>query len=507
MRTTRLLMALCFLAAALPAEAGDNGTSGTNACQAKPTAQCLAGMAFAIGETLPDQEAARYRLAQERAKQDLKGGLEGLLTQGDRPLSVADHVSHFAALGDFAKARALIAESDTPDRAQGYAVLAAALAQRHHLQNSRKHLHLGEVLARKLKGRDADLYAHYAAQALMELGSDDLAQEAAGHIADDGLRFQTLLSLAQRQWELKRKDSARASLTAAEDSPGADALAVARQWRLFGDEDAYRRALDNAERHATASRGDSADRDLSSIAVDLQDGGDVSRIHDQITRLPDPDWRAQALVTLANALPPAQSGDAEAFLSEAANLAGRLINPADKDAVEALLVHGYALQGDHSQASRHLSQIKEPRRRAGALIDLGGLQAPKDKKNAADLFSQAQDEILRQNDAQYQDIALRDLIWAERRAGLDDLARPIPDLIGDPQHRLLALAELGDWNDFDKAAKTTRPSDRDLQAVAAGHAIDGRFADLLETVNRIGSPALKAESLASAAALAAQLAP
>lgn len=508
MRTPRLLLTIGLLAAPFAVNPALGADDGFNACHAKPTAQCLADMAFAVGQTLPEQEAARYRLAAEQSKQNLKDGLDQLLAQGGRPLSVADHVSHYADLGDFAKARALLAaQNGRADRAQGHAALAASEAVHRHLRDARDDLRKAAALARKLKGQDADLYAHYAAQAQLELGSDGPALETAGHISDASVRFQTLLALSQRQWELKRKDAARASLTAAESSPGADALAVARQWRLFGDEEGFRRALETAEKHLSNDQDDAAARDLSSIALDLKEGGDVIRIHDRISRLPDPAWRAQSLVTLADAMPPAQSADAAIFLSEAADISTRLSNPAEKEALESQLVHGFALLGDRAQATRHLSQLKDPKRRADAFIDLGGLLAPKDKSGAAALFDQAKDEIQRQPEQEDQDLALRDLIWAERRAGLDDLARQLPEQIVDPLHKLLAHAELGDWPTFDKQAKTAKPSDHDLQAIAAGHAIDGRFGDVLETVKRIGSPALKAETLASAATLAAQLAP
>jgi|GEM_PF-2337044 len=504
MRSTCLLLTLGLLVSA-PAWSTEDGW---NDCRANPNARCLANLAFTIGKTLPEQDAARYKLAEEQSKQNLRDGLGQLLAEGQRPLTAADHISHLAELGDMAKARALLGQQTSrADRAQGYAVLATAEAARRHLRDARDDLKRGSQLARKLKGQEADLFASRAAQAQMELGSDSLALETAGQIADTHLRFQAFLALSQRMWELKRKDSARAALTAAENTEGADSLAVARQWRLYGDEDGFRRALENAEKRIAGHKESRDEHDLSGIAVDLSQGGDLNKLHDRISRLPEPLWRAQSLVSLANALPPAQSADAGVFLSEAADIATRIAGPSEREVLESQLVHGFSLLGDRTQATRHLSQLKDPKRRADAFIDLASLRAPKSSADAASLFDQAKDEIEHFSNRLDQDIALRDLIWAERRAGQDDLARKIPNQIADPLHHLLAQAEMGEWTAFDKEVKAVHPSDHDLQAIASGHAIEGRFADVLETVKRIGDPALRAETLASSASLAAQLAP
>lgn len=504
MRRVLVLVTLGLLSSP-PALAGDGGW---NDCSTKPTPRCLADLAFTIGKTLPEQDAARYKIAEQQSKKNLHASLGDLLNDSIHPLSPVEQIGHLAELGDIPHARALLAQQDSrATKAQGLAVIAAAQASRGHLKDSRADLRRSAQLARKLKGQDSDLYARYAALAQVELGSDALAASTVGTIAEDRPRFLALLSLSQRQWSLKRKDAARTSLSAAEVSPAADQLAVARQWRLYGDEDGFRRALEAAERQTALHKDTAQDHDLSSIAIDLSELGDLTKVHDRISRLPEPLWRAQSLISLANALPAAQSGNAGALLSEASDIAGRLAVPAQREDIESQLVHAFALQGDRQSATRHLAQLKDPKRRADAFVDLASMTAPRDHAAAAPLFDQAKDEIQRLSDREEQDISLRDLIWAERRSGFDDVARQIPALIQDPLQHLLALAELSDWPAFDKETRTTKPSDHDLQAVATGHAMDGRFPDVLETVRRIGSPELKAETLASSASLASLLAP
>jgi hypothetical protein len=498
MRRMVLLASLCLLSSA-PAWAED----GWDACRAKPSARCLADLAFSIGKTLPDQDASRWKLAEQQSKDNLREGLNQVLSNDARPPSAAEQIAHLADLGNFSQARALLAlQGDRAGKAQGQAALAVGEAAHGRLKLSREDLRRAQTLGRKLNGLDADQLTRYAALAQMELGSDDLAAATAGSIADAHLRFETLLALSQRQWQLKRKEPARASLAAAEVSPDADLLAIARQWRLFGDEEGFRRALDSAEHQSSAHKDGSASHELSSMAIDLSQMGDLPKVHDRISRLPQPLWRAQALLTLANALPPNQSGDAGAMTSEAADIASRLTDAAEREEIESRLVHAFALQGDRLQASKHLAFLKDPKRRADAFIDLASLSAPRDKDDSVRQFDQAKDEIQRMTSQPDQDIALRDLIWAERRAGQDDAARQLPDLIQDPLQHLLARAQLGDWSAFDKEAKTTKPSDHDLQAIATGHAMDGRFAEVMETVKRIGNGGLKAETLASAASLA-----
>jgi len=504
MRRAFFLVTLGLLAAS-PALAGDDGW---NDCRTKPTPRCLADLAFTIGKTLPEQEASRYKMAEQQSKQNLRDGLGQLLSDDIHPLSIVEQIGHLAELGDLARARALLAQQDdSATKAQGLAVIAATQASRRHLKDARADLRRSAQLARKLKGQDADLYARYVALAQIELGSDDLALTTAGRIAEDRPRFLALLALSQRQWTLKRKDAARTSLSAAEAGPDSDQLAVARQWRLFGDEEGFRRALEAAERQTAGHKDTGQDHDLSSIAIDLSELGDLTKVHDRISRLPEPLWRAQSLISLANALPAAQSGNAGALLSEAADIAGRLAVAAQREDIESQLVHAFALQGDRQSATHHLSLLKEPKRRADALVDLASMTAPRDHAAAGPLFDQAKDEIQRLSDRQEQDNSLRDLIWAERRSGFDEAARQIPELIQDPLQHLLARAELSDWSAFDKESRSTKPSDHDLQAVATGHAMDGRFPDVLETVKRIGSPGLKAETLASSASLASLLAP
>ena len=103
MRRAFFLVTLGLLAAS-PALAGDDGW---NDCRTKPTPRCLADLAFTIGKTLPEQEASRYKMAEQQSKQNLRDGLGQLLSDDIHHLSTVEQVGHLADLGDFAHARAL----------------------------------------------------------------------------------------------------------------------------------------------------------------------------------------------------------------------------------------------------------------------------------------------------------------------------------------------------------------------------------------------------------------